>query len=82
VIESGGGYESDIAEIEYAGIPQGSPLSPLLYVFYNADLVERAINSHGGAIGFVDDFNAWVVGANKEETTAAIQDTILLHAEQ
>jgi hypothetical protein len=77
-----GGYESDAAEIEYAGIPQGSPLSPLLYVFYNADLVERPINSHGGAIGFVDDFNAWVVGANEEETTAAIQDTILPHAEQ
>jgi hypothetical protein len=26
-----GRYESEVAEIEYAGIPQGSPLSPLLY---------------------------------------------------
>jgi hypothetical protein len=33
-------FESEVAPIEYAGIPQGSPLSLLLYVFYNADLVE------------------------------------------
>ena len=52
-----GGYESEAREIEYAGIPQGSPLSPLLYIFYNADLVERRIDSRGGALGFVDDFN-------------------------
>jgi hypothetical protein len=59
-----GEYESEVAEIAYAGIPQGSPLSPLLYVFYNANLVETKIDKRGGAIGFVDDFNAWVVGAD------------------
>jgi hypothetical protein len=31
-----GDYESPISEIEHAGIPQWSPLSPILYVFYNA----------------------------------------------
>lgn len=35
-----GDYQSPIAEIEHAGIPQGSPLSPILYVFYNANLVQ------------------------------------------
>jgi hypothetical protein len=30
----------------------------LLYVFYNANLVEKKIDRRGGAIGFVDDFNA------------------------
>ena len=77
-----GRYESEVAEIEYAGIPQGSPLSPLLYVFYNADLVERSIDGQGGSIGFVDDFNAWVVGADEEETTAAIETTILPHTKR
>jgi hypothetical protein len=49
-----GGFESAVSPIKYAGIPQGSPLSPLLYVFYNADLVEWTINKDGGALGFVD----------------------------
>jgi hypothetical protein len=44
-----GSYESEVAEIEYAGIPQGLPLSPLLYVFYNADLVEKPIDGQGGS---------------------------------
>ena len=77
-----GSFESEVAPIEYAGIPQGSPLSPLLYVFYNADLVERKIDRAVGAIGFVNDFNAWVVGDNAIQNTKIIQDTIIPHAEQ
>jgi hypothetical protein len=53
-----GNYESEPKDIQYPGIPQGSPLSPLLYIFYNAELVERTIDKKGGAIDFVDDFNA------------------------
>jgi hypothetical protein len=77
-----GEYESEVSEIEYAGIPQGSPLSSLLYVFYNANLVGKKIDRRGGAIGFVDDFNAWVVGADESETTATIQREIIPHAER
>jgi hypothetical protein len=77
-----GNFESEVSPIEYAGIPQGSPLSPLLYVFYNADLVKWKIDRAGGAIGFVDDFNAWVVGDNATQNTKTIQDTIIPYAEQ
>jgi hypothetical protein len=52
-----GSFESVVSLIKYAGIPQGSPLLLLLYVFYNADLVEWKIDRDGGAIGFIDDFN-------------------------
>ena len=44
-----------------AGVPQGSPLSPLLYMYYNADLLE--VSHHGGmSIGFIDDVVLGVKG--------------------
>ena len=76
-----GRYESPVQDIHFAGIPQGSPLSPILYVFYNADLVDMEIDKKGGAIGFVDDFNAWVTGPSAEENTIAIQQKILPRVE-
>ena len=57
-----GDYESGVRDIEHAGIPQGSPLSPFLCVFYNANLVQSRLEKSGGSIGFVDDYNAWVAG--------------------
>jgi len=77
-----GEYQSEIRPIAFPGIPQGSPLSPILYVFYNATLVEGAINRQGGSIGFVDDFNAWVAGESVEENTRRIQNTVIPKAEQ
>ena len=53
-----GDYESPIKDIMHVGIPQGSPLSPILYVFYNANLVQGQINKRQGSIGFIDDYNA------------------------
>jgi hypothetical protein len=75
-----GKYESEVKKIDFPGIPQGSLLSPLLYIWYNADLVDRKIDTKGGAIGFVDDFNAWVTGVDEAETTRLIQEDIIPHA--
>jgi hypothetical protein len=33
------GQASEARELEQAGLPQGSPLSPILFLFFNADLV-------------------------------------------
>jgi hypothetical protein len=39
------------------------------------------IDKKGGAIGFVDDFNAWVTGLSAKENTTAIQQKILPRVE-
>jgi hypothetical protein len=55
-------------------IPQGS-LSPVLFLFYNADLVEIC-NPDGlpaSAIGFVDDVNPLAFGESTEETCETLE---------
>ena len=71
------GQASDVRELDQAGLPQGSPLSPILFLFFNADLVQQRIDQNGGAIAFIDDYTAWVVGTsaaeNKERLQAIVQ---------
>jgi len=77
-----GNYTSGCMAIGHAGIPQGSPLSPILYVFYNANLVESKKDKQGGLIGFIDDFTAWRTGADCLETTDRLQAEVVQPAAQ
>ena len=74
------GQASEAQSLLQAGLPQGSPLSPILFLFFNADLVQRQIDSQGGAIAFVDDFTAWVTGptaqSNREGIEAIINEAL------
>ncbi|KJZ69096.1 hypothetical protein HIM_11503 [Hirsutella minnesotensis 3608] len=74
------GYTSEQRELPQAGLPQGSPLSPILFLFFNADLVQRRIKAESGSIAFVDDYSAWVTGptaeANREGIQAIIDDAL------
>ena len=45
-----------------AGVPQGSPLSPLLYMYYNADLLDIASRHEGKSLGFIDDITYGIEG--------------------
>jgi ribonuclease HI len=57
------------------GEPQGSPLSPILYLFYNADLIEDCRTENTEAVGYIDDASILAVGpsaANNCKTLKAI----------
>lgn len=71
---------SDEMEIIHAGLPQGSPLSPILFLFMNANLVNIPISREGGAIAFVDDYTHWTVGESADENTVRLQNEIIPRA--
>ena len=70
------GMTSEVHELPQAGLPQGSPLSPILFLFFNAELLQHRI-PYGKSIGFVDDITMWVVGPSSEENTTRIQESVI-----
>lgn len=73
------GESTPILPLPYAGLPQGSPLSPILYLFFNATLIQSVINKNRGAIAFVDDYLAWVTGPSIKENEKRLQKRIIPH---
>lgn len=53
------------------GIPQGSPLSPILYLFYNADLLEIGA-PWDLVMGYIDDTSIMVTGSTKASNIEAL----------
>ncbi|OQE20616.1 hypothetical protein PENFLA_c016G06454 [Penicillium flavigenum] len=41
-----------------------SPLSPILFAFFNSDLIDQEVTIHGGASAFIDDYFRWQVANN------------------
>jgi hypothetical protein len=70
------GQSSESRPLPQAGLPQGSPLSPILFLFFNADLVQTQIDRNGGAIAFVDDYTAWVSGPTAQSNRRGIPTII------
>ena len=57
------------------GIGQGDPLSMLLYILYNADMLDIPDNpQEEDAIGYVDDIALIATGTGFEETTQRLTD--------
>ena len=52
------GVTTSVSSLPSVGLPQGSPLSPILYLFFYSDLVRSVINKNKGAIAFIDDYTA------------------------
>ena len=70
------GQEMEKEQLADPGLPQGSPLSPILFLFYNADLVQRKITAKEGAMAFVDDYTVWVANDSISENYTKLNKAI------
>ena len=58
-------YTAPSAPIQ-TGIPQGSPLSPILYLFYNTKLIKVYKTENTEAIGYIDNISSLAVGSTAQ----------------
>jgi ribonuclease HI len=65
-------YTAPSAPIQ-TGIPQGSPLSPILYLFYNADLIEACKTDDTEAVGYIDDASILAVGPTAQRNCKTLK---------
>ncbi|KAI2870635.1 hypothetical protein CBS76997_10189 [Aspergillus niger] len=75
-------FESPMSPLENAGLVQGSPLSPILFIFFNSNLVDRPVDCHGGASAFIDDYFRWRAGKSAEENLKKLQEEDIFRTEQ
>ena len=60
------------------GIGQGDPLSMILYILYNADLLETPLNQiNEDAIGYVDNIAVIAIGENFDDTTNRLKNLMM-----
>jgi hypothetical protein len=60
-------FETEVALLENAGLAQRSPLSPILFAFFNSDNVDQPVDTRGGASAYIDDYFGWRAGPSAEE---------------
>jgi hypothetical protein len=69
------GYESDWVQTN-TGIPQGSPISPILFLFFISELLEGMQDVEGKRLGFgfVDDTNLITWGHSAQENCRRLEE--------
>jgi len=71
------GTTTEPHDLPYAGLPQRSPLLPILFLLFNADLVQTPITKGPGALAFVDDVTAWVIGSSAGANVQRLQTAVV-----
>lgn len=56
------------------GIGQGDPISMLLYIIYNADLLDLCIGNNESSLGYVDDALVIATGTDFQDTTNKLKN--------
>lgn len=64
--------DSDKYDIQ-TGIPQGSPISPILYLFYNADLADICSGEGHVSPMYIDDVNVLVRGPDAQTNCRTVE---------
>ncbi|GAA6016977.1 hypothetical protein JCM10207_007870, partial [Rhodosporidiobolus poonsookiae] len=59
-----------------SGLPQGSPLSPILFLLYNRRLIAASRTESSVAYGWIDDVNLLAWGKTVSEAVAAAQAVV------
>ena len=70
------GYLSDWNPINN-GIGQGDPLSMIMYLFYNTDLIEVATAKGQLAVAFMDNASLYVEGDTYDKAYASLKEMLL-----
>jgi len=70
------GQTSEVKLLPQPGLPQGSPLAPILFLFFNANLVQQTFRD-GGSMAYIDDYTAWIVGPSAAANTRILQEEVL-----
>jgi hypothetical protein len=66
-------YESEIQPLVIAGLAQGSPLSQILFPYFNADLVDQRVDHKSGSSSIINDYFRGHIGRTEEEILEPIQ---------
>ena len=69
-------YTSDWFELDN-GFGQGDPLSMLLYLFYNTDLLDTANGPDEKSLGYVDDIAFMAMANNSTQTHRVLKGMML-----
>src|ERR1700712_358271 len=68
------GENTDIPRPQPTGIPQGSTLSPILFLYFARTLLPEIEKSGVSAMGFVDDTNMLTWGKTTEENCRKLEE--------
>ena len=71
-------HETEAFDVDN-GIGQGDPLSMILYLFYNADILDMTRASNELAIGYVDDLALIAIGDSFDQTHAILKEMMERH---